>query len=87
MENSFATHVGSHFDEGMQACKDFVLVARYGTPALSWSVSWCDTNKVFIWHKDCELSLYETMTMISNVTMDEIDTDFGKGHKPFSNIY
>lgn len=88
MDNSFPIPEGLHYDDVTETSRDFVIVARYGTRALSWDVNWCDTNRVFIWHKDCKPSAYEKMAEIAEMmTVGEIQRAIEKGENPFQSIY
>jgi hypothetical protein len=57
-KNDFAVPSGLDYDTNTGTSKDFVVVARYTSPEISWPVDWCETNKVYIWHTDCRLSAY-----------------------------
>jgi hypothetical protein len=88
MVNSFPTPKGLHRDDKTMTLQDFVIVARYVNPALSWEVEWCDTNKVYILHKDCKLSSYYKAMELGNLSIDKIDelmTQTGKF--PLIDIY
>ncbi len=87
MENAFPTPEGLHYDSHKKTSQDFVIVARYGAPALSWEVDWCLTNKVFIWHKDCRPSSLSEMHKRCALTVDEIAKAFDLGEEPFADIY
>ena len=88
MENSFPTPNGLHYDQDSKTSKDFVIVARYATPALSWEVDWCESNKVFIWHKDCKLSAFKKMLEVCSMTMNQIDRIRKEsGESPLKDIY
>ena len=88
MENSFATPQGLHYNEESKSSLDFVIVARYGTPALSWEVDWCKSNKVFIWHKDCKLSSYKKMMEVCALTVNQIEQiRIDTGESPLKDIF
>ena len=72
MGNSFLNPKGLHYDDKSDTSKDFVIAARYGTPVLSWEVDWCESDRVYIWHKDCKLSSYKKMKKHCTTPMNEV---------------
>ncbi len=87
MENAFPIPKGLHYDKENKTSKDFVIVARYGTPPLSWEVEWCKSNQAFIWHKDCKPSSFEKMMEVSNMTVDAIKESLESGEKLLKDIW
>lgn len=86
--NDFAVPAGLDYNANTGTSKDFIVVARYATPAISWPVDWCETNKVYIWHTDCRLSAYREAIRRSNMDVAEIENMAKEtGEFPLSDIY
>jgi hypothetical protein len=59
------------YDRATNTATDYVLIYRY--EGLIWPVDWVETDKVFIWHKDCKLSAYKRAMEIEAIPLDELD--------------
>ena len=59
------------YDRATNTATDYVLIYRY--EGLIWPVDWVETDKVFIWHKNCKLSAYKRAMEIETIPLDELD--------------
>jgi len=58
------------YDEATNTATDYVLIYRY--QGLIWEVDWADTDKVFIWHKECKLSSFNKAMEIEAMSMTDV---------------
>ena len=58
------------YDAATNTATDYVLIYRY--QGLIWDVDWVETDKLFIWSKDCKLSAYKRAMEIASMSMDEV---------------
>lgn len=55
-ENDGSVPAGLDYNAHTGESKDFLVMASYATPAISWPVDWCEKNKIHIRHTECRLS-------------------------------
>ena len=58
------------YDAATNTATDYVLIYRY--QGLIWDVDWVETDKVFIWHKDCKLSAYNRAMEIETIPIPDL---------------